>query len=599
MDFQITPIQNPNIEPPVKKSFWSAHKWKIIVGFVVLFAIAGGLFYYLNRAPFSESDVVFKIEGPSEVSSGDLISYKISYANTNLKLGLTAVKLEFNYPIDAIPVKDGEISDFTRELVDIGGISSGGTGEKSFAAYIIGDRGNIKTARATISFKAETLNSTFEKSFSLPSTITTLAVPLTLVAPPSVINGQTLTYLIDYRNQSQQDYTDLRLKLKYPDGFKFSSASPQPTTGQDTWNLASLKQGGGSRITIQGTINGSENGTKTVSLSLQKKITTPSGDTYINFEKTDASSTISTPLLGVKLKLNDSINYTAHLNDDLNYTIDFSNNGNADISGLSLSAKLEGSMFDLSSVNSNGFFDSRTNIISWDQSVIPELAFLKTGQRGQAEFRVKLKNSFSGGGSGIASSIVKASVHLETPNIPDGLDVEKLATDDQIVTRISSSPTFDQTVTIRDSVFGASGPFPPRVDSKTVFTIHWSLINPASDVSPAKITATLQPGVKWENQVRTANGQPAPVYNSKTNVITWDMGTLFGGAGVILPKYEVYFQISITPSVNQVGQTLPLLKSVKFDGADIYTKEKITRTIADSVTTDVSDSNENGAVVAK
>jgi len=193
-------------------------------------------------------------------------------------------------------------------------------------AYIIGDKGNIKTAKAQLSFKAENVSSTFEKDTSVSSTITTLTVPLTLVAPPSVISGQMISYLIDYRNQSQQDFADLRLKLKYPDGFKFTSVMPQPSSGQDTWDLASLKQGEGSRITVNGTLAGNEREVKTVGLSLQKKITTPSGDIYIDFEKTEATSVITSPYLAVNLKLNNSADYTAHLSDDLNYVVDFSNN---------------------------------------------------------------------------------------------------------------------------------------------------------------------------------------------------------------------------------------------------------------------------------
>jgi len=113
------------------------------------------------------------------------------------------------------------------------------------------------------------------------------------------------------------------------------------------------------------------------------------------------------------------------------------------------------------------------------------------------------------------------------------------------------------------------------------------------------VTAILAPGVTWENQIRTNSGQPAVVYNSKTNAVTWDLGTLPTGAGINSPKYEGWFQISITPSVNQVGQPVQLLKSVRFDGADAYTTEKIARMIPDLSTMSVGDSNENGTVQAK
>jgi uncharacterized repeat protein (TIGR01451 family) len=600
MDFQITPIENPNVitETPIRRSFWAKHKYKIIIGLFVILVALGFYLYFSRRSPFNESQVTFTIDAPGEITSGQLITYKVNYAN-NTKIGLIGAKIDFVFPPNAIAVKDGEISTDTMDSADIGDVAAGAEGEKDFSAYVVGDKGNILTARATLSYQAQNFSSTFQTDASAPSTITTLAIPLTLVAPPSIISGQSVTYLLDYRNQSSQDFSDLQFVLKYPDGFKLSSASPQPTSGQDTWDLATLKQNDGARITIQGTLNGNPGDTKDISLILQKKITMPSGDTYVNFEETDATSLISSPFIGVSLKLNDTANYTAHLGDSLNYTIDFSNNSNDDITGLVLTAKLDGQMFDLTSVNSPAFFDSRTNTLTWDQSLIPALALLKSGQHGQASFKVNVKKSFTDNGSSIASSIIKVSAHLETPNVPSDLNTDTLATDDQLTTRISSEPVFDQNITINDSQFGSSGPFPPVVDSTTKFTVDWSLVNPSNDVSPAKVTATLAPGVKWENQVRSANGQPLPVYNSKTNTLTWDLGTLPDGAGVTTLKFEAFFRISITPSVNQVGQSPTLLKGVRFDGTDTDTKEKISQTITDALTTDVSDSTSGGTVQAK
>jgi hypothetical protein len=600
MDFQITPIQNPNMptEMPIKPSFIFVHKMKFIIGIVAILIAFAAYFLFSSRSSFNENQISFKIDGSKEITSGQLVSYTINYEN-NSKVGVVNAKIDFVYPPDSVPIKDGNVIDSNNENIVLGDLASGEKGQKVLTAYVIGDRGNIKTARGTISYNVSTISSSFEKEVSVPSTITTLAIPLTLVAPPSTISGQNISYLVDYRNQSQQDYTDLRISLKYPDGFKFNTATPQPTTGQSTWDLTTLKQGDGSRITIQGTLTGGERDSKNVSLILQKKITTPSGDVYVDFEKTDASSVISSPYITVKLQLNNSTNYTAHLSDNLSYTVTFANASSVDITGLTLTVKLEGQMFEFSSVQSPAFFDSRTNTLTWDQSLIPELGLLRPNQRGTTQFSVNLKSSFSGSGSSIASSIVKASAHLETPNIPQDLDSEKLSTDDQIVTKISSAPVFSQQISINNPQFGSNGPFPPKVDSTTKFTVHWTLVNPANNMSPAKVSATLAPGIKWENLVISGSNQPLPTYNTKTGIITWDLSLLPAGSGISLPKYETYFQISITPSVNQVGQTPTLLRSVKFDGTDTSTQEKITRTVVDPLTSSVIDSNLGGAVQAK
>ena len=443
MDFKIEPIQNPNLEPPPRRPFLSLNKIKLIVFGLAVLLVVALVFFFLGRGSFSESGVGLKIEGPQEISAGELVSYKITYANNN-KVFLSGVKLNFFYPADAIVTRDQNILNITNENFNIGELKSGESGEKTLTAYIVGDRGNIKTARATLTYKPSNLSSVFQKEASLATTITTLSVPITLVAPPTVINGQNISYLIDYRNQSSEDLQNLRFQVRYPEGFKSSKFSPQPTArsqSQDVWEIPILKQGEGSRITIQGNLSGSERETKTISVILQKKITTAAGDDYVDFEKTDASSVIATPLLSVGFVLNDSADYTAHVGDILRYKVNLKNNSNSNIAGLSLSVHLDGSMFDFSSVRSNGFFDSRVGTIYWNGSTVPDLNNLGANQSAMVEFEARLKSSFSGG-IGARESFVKATAHLETPNVPAGLNMDKLTADSELVTRISSSPTF-------------------------------------------------------------------------------------------------------------------------------------------------------------
>ena len=104
------------------------------------------------------------------------------------------------------------------------------------------------------------------------------------------------------------------------------------------------------------------------------------------------------------------------------------------------------------------------------------------------------------------------------------------------------------------------------------------------------------PGVAWEERARVSGSQPQPAYDAGQRTITWDLGTLPAGVGVSFPQYEANFQISITPSLNQVGETVPLLKSVRFEGVDTFTKERILRTIPDVTTSNIDDSRASGNV---
>ncbi len=598
MQFQIEPIQNPNVKRPKPfRSIFSFKKAKALFAGALVLLVIALIFFFLGRGSFSENGVDFEIEAAKEISAGDLVTYKIKYRNDN-KVDLNNVKLSFFYPQDAIVLKEEGISSTTNENIDIGDLNSGEAGELELQAFIVGDRGNIKTARGTLTFSPSTINSTFKREASIATTITTLAVPITLVAPPTVINGQNVSYLIDYRNQSEGDLENLRFKVRYPEGFQIDRFIPQPSgkdQGQDVWEISNLQKDEGSRITIRGVLTGNERESKTISVTLQKKIETPSGNQYVDFEKIEASSVIATPLISVSLVLNDSEDYTAHLGNLLRYRISFSNNSEVDISNLELSVKLEGNMYDFSTVRSDGFFDSRLNTVFFNGSILPSLNILRPNQSGSIRFEVRLKPSFSGG-LGARESFVKATAALETSNVPAEFDLDKMSARDEMITRISTSPTLSQRALLNDSTFGSSGPFPPVVNQKTNFTIRWNLVNPSNDISPAKITAVLAPGVVWENRVRVSGSQPQPVYNDKQRTVTWDLGSLPAGVGIVFAEYETNFQISITPSVNQVNQAVSLLRNIKFEGTDTFTGEVISRTIPDISTTNINDSDGSGTV---
>lgn len=583
-DFKIEPLK---LESKLRLPQFTLTLKLILVG-VGLLLIGGGSFLVFSNGSFSERNVTVTVDGPKEVTSGQRVTYTVHYSNQN-KADLTNARLAFVYPSDAIPFKDNTIKTATKEILDLGTIKGKATGDLTFSAYIVGFQGAVKTAKATLSFIPADLTTELEKSGETNATMAALPVPLDVVVPPTIVSGQQLTYIIDYRNQSGEDLSNLRIKMKFPEGFTATQA-------KDTWDIVTLKQGDGARITITGSIIGREKEAKTLFVTLQKQIPTDAGLVYLDFEKAEASSVIATPLLSANLSLNDSTDYVAHVGDALKYAIRLTNNTNSALTSLTITAKLDGTMYDISTVESTGAFDSRTRVITWNSAVVPELGNLEANQSVLVPFRVKLKSAFPGGTIGTQNSFVKSTIHAETLDVPDVLALDRITADDSLNTRISTAPSLDQKLTISDPQWGTSGPYPPHVDQTTVFTDHWSLVNPSNDMTGAKVTAVVLPGVTWNNQVRIAGTQIMPTYNSKTSTLTWTLGTLPSGVGVTFPAYEVFFQISVTPSANQVGLAVPLLKDVTFDGTDVLTKEHIVRTVSDVTTSSVIDSREGGAV---
>lgn len=565
-------------------------KWLILVSIGLLFVSAWLIWY--GRPSFSEKDVIFQLKGPQQASSGDEAVYSLTFENRT-RYDLRNLKVRFTYPSDSVVIKNGVVSAESSEAFTIDVLSSGDSTAREFKAFLVGDKGNIKDARAEIVFNAGSLRSSFQKSVNVSTAIISLPIALTLVAPPSAVSGQVVSYILDYRNESPGDVSDVQFEFKLPDGFSLSQTTPQPNAGQYVWSTPLLRRGSGARILIEGRLSGNERDVKTISVILKRKI----DDQYINYEKAESTTIISSPLLSLDMKVNNVPDYTAIAGDDLRYLISYKNNYSQSLIGLTMAIRLEGDMFDLATLeDKEGFFDGATRTVFFNAASAPDLAALPAGKSGSVEFRIKLKPGFPTGISGSRNFFVKATATLSTPNVPTGIDSNEIAVQSSVVTKISTQPTLSQTAYYLDPAFGSSGPFPPQVDQETVFTIHWQLVNPGNDMNEAQVRAQLPTGVVWKNVISSGTNQSQPFFDRNKSEVIWNIGLLPQGVGIFTPKYEASFQVSIKPSIADKGSSPVLIKEAVFSGTDSFTKQNLIVRAADVDTSRIVDRTDLGAV---
>ena len=554
-------------------------KWLVLLA-LVLFIVAIVIFLF-GKPSFSEDQVVLELEGPTQASVGDEVVYKVKYGNQT-KLELSNLKFKFTYPEESIVLKDGEVLKDLSETFTVENLKDGESGEKEFRAFLVGDRGNIKNAKVELEFNAGSLRSSFEKSDTISTTLVSVPVSLALVAPPTIISGQVIDYILDYRNESQNSVSDIRFEFDYPDGFTIQEQAPRPS-GANTWSVPLLRRGDGGRISIRGVLNGKEGEIKTISVSLKRSI----NDKFVDYQKASTSSLITNPLLGVEVLANLSKNYSAHLGEELSYIIRYKNNSNSTLIGLNLEVKLEGEMYDLATLDTEGgFYNSSSGTILWNASTVPDFSAFLPNKSGETKFSVKVKDSFPGGVSG-RNFFVKASAKLSTPNAPTGYSGNEVAATGEMTTKISTQPTFSQLAFYNDPAFGSSGPLPPKAGEETVFTVHWQIANPGNDMNNVEVRAVLPPGVTWKNIVSVGLGQSEPVFNANSSEVRWNIGVLPQGTGVLTPKYEASFQVGIKPSV--AGEKTTIVKDGRFSGTDSFTKEQVVLNALDLTTDELVD----------
>lgn len=541
---------------------------RITIGLFIIL-ILGTAIFLLYRSGFREGQVILKIEAPGEAVSGEEIEYKIIVENKN-NFDLRETKLSFSYPDGAIALgEDGQPLNSLLSNLDLNSLESREKKEFILRAVINGEKGGTKKAKVSLTYGPSNLNSVFQKNAEASTTISKASISLTLSAPPSVLSGQRVQVSLDLRNESENDFENLRVAFSYPDGFTFRKGTPLPSEGGNVFDLVSLKSGDGQRISVEGDISGFEKEGKRFTAVLRKKI----GGSYFDVQKTQILLLVSTPLLSTDVSVNDSKDYIAGAGDKLRYIIKFANNSNNNFSALELRVKLEGQMFDFAGLKSNGFFDQNTKTILWNAAAEPLLSNLAPNQKGEVLFEINLKQDFPRTFGKDYS--LKASSLIQTSSVPPGFDLDKISASADLITRIRSKNEWTSRAFYNDSVFSNSGPIPPRVGQKTTYAIHWKIINEGSDLTNVRVTSFLLPGISWENKFNVIPSQSDIRYDPSLGRVSWTVPTVPAGTGIVSPVFEAVFQVGITPGLNQVNQAPEILKETKFEAVDNFTKEDV------------------------
>jgi uncharacterized repeat protein (TIGR01451 family) len=94
------------------------------------------------------------------------------------------------------------------------------------------------------------------------------AVKLEIVAPEEVVSGEEFTYYVSYKNPTKFAISQVKMELSYPENFVFSSASLEPRSFNNSFDLESLPAGAESELKITGMLIGEKDSVSVISASL-------------------------------------------------------------------------------------------------------------------------------------------------------------------------------------------------------------------------------------------------------------------------------------------------------------------------------------------
>jgi len=565
-------------------------KW-FMIGAVILLVLIIGLVvwvYYWTWSSFDKTWVNLNISGPERISSGENVIYLVKYKN-NTKVSLDAAQLTFYWPDNSLPDKGNLV-----ESASLGSIAPGEEREIEFRGKVMGQKNSREEIKASLSYQPAKVNSRLENMVVFQTEIIFVPLILNFDLPERTIGGQQITVALNYLNDSDSSFDNLIIKIEYPEGFKVSSSFPQPQ--ENIWQIGTLESKQEGKILVTGIIDGQRGDSKV----FRAYLGVLRDKDFVAYADAVKSSQISLPILLLEQTVNNSKDYLANAGDSLEFKIKYQNNSSLAIPAVKITAKLDSSALDFTTLNlqEKGNFNSNDSLITWDQTNNSDLEMLNPGKSGEVIFMVKVKDNLPIKNFNDKNFTITSIARSDSASLPLALINQQVSDTVEMTTKINSKLTIDAKGYFQDSLLPNSGPLPPTVGKTTTYTIYWQITNSSNDVDNVEVSAALPSYVEWVNQFKPTSSNFK--YDTLNRKITWEIGKLPSGTGILTPVKYVAFQIAFTPSVTQINQVVEVMKQSIISGKDSFTGADL-KTIDAGLSTDLQDdptmSWEKGRVV--
>jgi hypothetical protein len=401
--------------------------------------------------------------------------------------------------------------------------------------------------------------------------ITSAPVTVELLGPENIVSGDLMEYIIDYKNQDNRPLQDAQIKITYPEGFEFASSEPFPSENKNVWYIGTVEPNVGGKIRIKGKMNGTEGQIKNTKVMIGHAGS--SGD-FAVYNQRERKTKIVAPALVIAQDVAGNPNKIVHAGETISYIIAYKNNSDLTLRDAIVTVSINGSVLDFSRlVLEKGSFDEKNGIITWKSSDAPGLGSIPPKGQGSIGFSIGVKSNIPINSPADKNLIISSSAKIDSPDIPTPIGANKVIGSNQLDLMLGTKVIFEQLGYFNDTQLPNTGPIPMEVGKETSFTLHWSITNVSNDISGGTVTSTLPSGVKWLGKIFPSNEKIS--YNERSNQLSWDTGPIAAATGILTPKKEVAFQISVIPQINEAGKKITLINETSFSTKDLFTGENI------------------------
>ncbi len=541
--------------------------------FFLLTAAFGAYVIFGGSNTVSSTNVAISVLGPVSVSAGDPLSLDVTVQNKN-PATLTGAELVVEYPAGT-KSPDNPEQDLTRQVIELGTLPENQLLHQSVKALLFGEEKSVQTIKFSVQYHLAGSNALFYADSPYAVTISSSPVGLTVTSLKEVTSGQSIDLAVDVVSNSATTLHGMILTAEYPFGFTPTDYSLKPVSGNSVWLIGDLAPAAHRTIHIRGPLSGQDGENRVFKFSAG---TASSADpNVLGTSFVDASQPISIqkPFIGIATTLNgvDAKNYAASPGKPVNVQIAWKNNTQNDIDSAEITVKLNGDLFDKTKISAtSGFYRSSDNTIVWNKSTAPELGTLAAGSSGTLNFSFSTLPTSNSSGS-VKNPQVSFDVSASGKRLGETGVPERVAAADTRTVKLTTTLGFISRGVYSVGPFQNTGPYPPKADKLSTYTVIWSLTNTSNAVSNPKVSAVLPSYVTWQNVFIPTTEKIT--FDPVTREIAWYPGTIPANAGIAVQAREVGFQIGFEPSIGQVGTAPILMGASTVTGLDSWSGAQV------------------------
>jgi hypothetical protein len=565
--------ENSNSSPLATSKEKASSHWVFkffLIALVFFLATSAVAFYVLffSTNIVSANNIDLEVKGPTQLQSGEELTLETTVRNRN-KVTLRDVSLTITYPQGTVdPLEAGKDLPIWREsLVDLDPGQSVVVGSR---AIIYGAQNSNQQMTLKIEYHIPDSNAVFTKELVYQVLIGSGTLDLTYDLPSEINSGKNFSSKLKITSNAKSVLRQVALKIEYPSGFNFQSADPDPLTDNNIWYLGDLAPGASRSFEINGNLTGQSEEIKSFKVTVGLDKTGGSGDISTEYGSLFKTIDLKKDFVSVSLNFNNKTSLSP--GERLDGSISWKNNLSDRVTNGSLELVFSGGAVDNRSVDSStGFYNSLTKSIIWDKSNLPSLRSMDPGEGGSTNFSLAvlpLERLPSG-----TIPPVELQLIFKGTRITSEQQSESIVSETKSSFKIGTLAKFVAGVAYSVGPFRNTGPLPPKVGEETTYTITWSAFNSSNQIKQGRVVAQIPLYVKWLSV--TSPLDEKVIYDRNNNEVIWDLGTIEPGRDSDLPTREASFQISITPSLSQIGNTVELVKDISFVGTDALTGNKI------------------------